>query len=357
MALSKALVQPFRKNTLLIGAGWRSFFAPYNPALGSAVASTVLGPTILDLASQGPFNTNSLPIGWADLGWIKDFKLTPASKIGQVRSGYRGAVRAQYRGQVGESFEFKFREAARMQFKIATGTNPINLLAGTTLTTVGPVSATGSPKTSMVSYVPGPPSVLTVTSSAAINISGGTGSEYIVCDLDYNTTQYGTVGSAGVPIQPNAVTDIDYIRKTSDFVARVVSVNANALTLDQPFVGGGSSTSFVAPGYAAPAAGSFVQKVDGWAAREGGTFITEWSGLFVMDTIDAAQIAVYYPHISINQFRDVAAWAIENVGTTDETGYELDCIMEALAFDDPIDGETVVGYKCFYPRPGQSIGV
>ena len=148
-------------------------FAPYNPALGSAVASTVLGPTILDLQTQGPFNTNAPPLGWTDLGWIKDFKLTPGSKIGQVRSGYRGAVRAQYRGEVGESFEFKFREAARMQFKIATGTDPFNLLAAALPTTVGPLSASGSPKTAMISYVPGPPSLLTVASSVAINISGG----------------------------------------------------------------------------------------------------------------------------------------------------------------------------------------
>jgi hypothetical protein len=79
--------------------------------------------------------------------------------------------------------------------------------------------------------------------------------------------------------------------------------------------------------------------------------------LFIMDTIDAAQIACYYPHVSISQFRDVAAWTIENQGTTDQTGYELDAMFEALAFDDPIDGETVVGYKAFYPRPGQAIGV
>jgi hypothetical protein len=357
MALSKALVQPFRKNVLLIGAGWRSFFAPYNPALGSAVASTVLGPTILDLQTFGPFNSNAPPTGWTDLGWIKDFKLTPGSKIGQVRSGYRGAVRAQYRGEVGESFDFTFREPARMQWKVATGTDPFNLLVGGGATTLGPLSATGAPKTAMVSYTPGPPSLLTVTSSSAINISGGPLSEYIVCDADYVPGTYGTVGSAGIPIQPNAVVDIDYTRKTSDFVARVVSVAGNVLTLDQPFVGGGSSTSLIAPAFAQPPANSNVQKIGGWAAREGGTFISEWSALFIMDTIDAAQIAVYYPHVSIAQFKDMAAWAIENVGTTDETGYELQASYNALAFDDPIDGETVVGYKAFYPRPGQSIGI
>src|SRR5208283_4164293 len=213
MALSKALVQPFRKNTLLIGAGWRAFFAPYNAALGSGQASTVLGPAILDLQTQGPFNTNLPPTGWTDCGWIKDFKLTPASKIGNVRSGYRGAVRAKYRGEVGETFEFKFREAARMQFKIAVGTNPFNLLYGAVQQSVGPISATGAPKTAMVSYSPGPPATLTVASSVAIGVSGN--GEYIVADLDYLTTQTGLVGAAGIPVQPGQVIDVDYTRKTS----------------------------------------------------------------------------------------------------------------------------------------------
>lgn len=339
----------------MIGAGYRAFFAPYNAALGSSVANTSVGPTMLDLQTGGPFNTYSPPAGFTDLGWIKDFKITPASKIGQVRSGYRGAVRAQYRGQVGESFEFKFREASRMAFKIATGTNPINLLDGSTATTAGPLSASGAPKTAMVSYSAATPSI-TVTSAAAISASAG---DFIVADIDYTLGTYGLIGEAGVPVFPNAVTDVDYIRKTSDFVARIIAVNGNVLTLNAPFVGGGGGTTAVPANtpQGTPPAGSNVQLISGWAAREGGTFITEWSGLFILDTIDQAQIALYYPHVSINQFRDVAAWAIENVGTTDLTGYELDCVMEALAFDDPLDGETVVGYTAYYAKPGQDIAI
>lgn len=355
MAFSKALVQPFRKNTLLVGAGWRAFFAPYNPALGSAVANTVLGPTILDLNTQGPFNTNSPPTGWTDCGWIKDFKLTPGSKIGQVRSGYRGAIRTQYRGEVGETFEFKFRETCRMQWKISTGTNPFNLISGATLSTAGPLSSSGAPKTLMSSYSAGSATVaptLTVASTTAISASGGS---YIVADLDYSPSQFGIVGSVGVPLASGQVTDVDYLRRVSDFVARVTSATGTVLTLDQPFVGGGSSATLPAP--TSPAAGSYVQVISGFAMREGGTFISEWSGLFIMDTEDAAQIAVYYPHVAINQFKDVAAWTIENQGTTDQTGYELDTMMTALAFDDPLDGETVVGYKAFYLRPGQAAGI
>lgn len=241
-----------------------------------------------------------------------------------------------------------------MQWKIATGEDPFNLLQGPVVSTVGPLAASGA-KTNMVSYSASPlPATITVGSASGASIVVGS---YIVADLDYTAGTFGTVGAAGIPIQSStSVTDVDYTRKTSDFVARVTAITTNTvLTLDQPFVGGGSGTVLPAP--TSPPAGSQVQVVGGFAAREGATYITEWSGLFIMDTIDSAQIACYYPHLSILQFKDVGAWAIENVGTTDETGYELDCTMNALAFDDPIDGETIVGYKCFYFRPGQAAGI
>ena len=48
--------------------------------------------------------------------------------------------------------------------------------------------------------------------------------------------------------------------------------------------------------------------------------------------------------------RDISTWAINNIGTTDTTGYQLDTVMQALAFDDPEDGETVVGYRAYFPN-------
>lgn len=361
-ALPRSLVQPFRKNELVIGSGWRCYFAPYNIALGSGVANTAVGPTILNLAS-GPFNSNApTSFGFIDTGWIKDFKLTPESKIGQVRSGYRGAIRAQYRGQVGESFEFKFNEYGRLQYRLATGTNVINLLAGTTGGgTVGPISASGATTVTVTAYsagtdpygVGGVGVAPTLTVGSSPSGAGITVGSYIVCDADYNPATYGIVGDTGVPVFQNAITDVDYIRKTSDYVSRVTNVVGNVMTLDQPFVGGGSGNPApLGPGQV----GYKVQAIVGWTAREGGTFISEWSALFLMNTIDNAQIAVYYPHVSIVQNRDVAAsWAIENIGTTDLGGYQLDAQYQALAFDDPEDGETVVGYKAFYPRPLQNI--
>jgi len=88
MPFPKSLQQPFRQSKLVVGAGWRAFFANYNKALYAQSGITTQGPTILDMTT-GPFNSYTPPTGWTDLGWIKDFKATVESKIGQVRSGYR----------------------------------------------------------------------------------------------------------------------------------------------------------------------------------------------------------------------------------------------------------------------------
>jgi len=370
MPFPKSLQQPFRRNKLVVGSGWRAFFAPYNIALGSSVASTVIGPTIVDL-TQGPFDSYNMPFALADLGWIKDFKITVESKVGQVRSGYRGAVRTQYRGQVGETWECKFNEYGRMQVKLASGTNVFNLLAasGQSGGTVGPLSASGAPSTNVTAYTPGTPvawnqtqtvsPTLTVASAAAAQITVGS---YIAVDYDYVPGTFGAaLGDAGVPIYKNAVTDVDYFRKTTDFVARVTAINSNVLTLDQPLVGGGSGNptpnfnpltgfaSFTSPTQLR------CQTIKGFVAREGGTYIGEFSALLICDTVDTAQLVYYYPHVSILQNRDFAAgWTIENAGTTDEGGMQLDAQFSALAFDDPLDGETVVCYRGYYFKPQEA---
>lgn len=368
MALPKSLTQPFRKGSLLVGGAWRGFFSPYNAALGDTSNNTSSGVAVLDLQVQGPFNESALPNNYIDLGWINKFKMTPGSKIGSVRSGYRGAIRAQYRGQVGETIEFTFRESTRLAWKIATGTEVFNLLSNPTAvaSAVGPLSSSGSlavPVGASGYLVNGVIGTL-AAGLPTLCVPAGSGAvfpvnTYIVADNDYQLGQYGIVGAAGINIFQNAVTDVDFIRKTSDFIARVAAVIPNiaagqdGLVLGAPFVGGGNAASGAIP--YGPSLTAKVQAIKGFVAREGGSFITEWSGLFCMDTIDGSQIAIYYPHLAPNQFKDIAGWTLENAGTTDLTGYELDAVMEALAYDDPLDGETVVRYAAYYPTIGNNI--
>ena len=146
MALPKSLTQPFRQGQLVVGGGYRAYFAPFNATLGHSQTSTTLGPVILDLQVQGPFNENNPPSGYYDLGWIDGFKVTPASKIGVIRSGYRGAVRAIYRGEVGETFDFMFKEMSRMALKIASGAEIFNLLSNpaAVASSVGPLVSSGA---------------------------------------------------------------------------------------------------------------------------------------------------------------------------------------------------------------------
>jgi len=368
MALPLSLTQPLRKGVLLVGGGWRGFFTPYNAAYANSNGSNA-GVVPLDLQVSGPFNESNPPTNFTDLGWINKFKLTPQSKIGSIRSGYRGAVRAQYRGQVGETVEFSFRESTRLAWKIATGTEIFNLMdnSGAVASTVGPLSSSGSlavaigtsgyvASATIPGYTSPVPALFMPSGSTSGVFAVG---NYIVCDQDYTAGTYGKVGAAGIDVlSATQVTDVDFIRKTSDFIARVVGIvtgvsGQDVLVLNGPFVGGGNNAA--GAGIYGPQAGSKVQKIKGFAAREGGTYLVEWSGLFCMDTMDGSQIAIYYPHLSPNQFKDIASYQIENIGTTDLTGYELDTVMEALAYDDPLDGETVVRYAAYYPSPGHPI--
>jgi hypothetical protein len=376
MPLSKGIVQPFRRNQLLIGAGWRGFFAPFNTPFWAGQTNSAVGPTILDLQFQGPFNTNNMPAGWFDLGWIKDYKLTQGSKVGSIKSGYRGATRAKVRGEVSEEIEFKFREYSRLALKIASGCEVFNFLAagqasttnplGTSGTTAVALGASGYQTTGGTATQPGVaglPCVFLPSGSGALFAAG----QMIVVDVDYDKVSTGFIGSNGVPVYVNnAPQDTDFIRRTSDFTNLITAVvagpiagiagNQDALVLKQVFTGGGASSS-VLVGPTSPPTGSKIQRINGWTSREGGTFIMDWSALFILDTIDSDQIAFYYPHLSISQFKDLGNWAISNVGTTDETGYELDASFESLAFDDPLDGETVVCYRAYYPASNTGVPI
>ncbi len=82
----------------------------------------------------------------------------------------------------------------------------------------------------------------------------------------------------------------------------------------------------------------------------GGSFIQDWTGLFIADTIDGSQFCIYVPHLSIMQNKSIGEWKLENAGTTDNTGYDWDASFEALAFDDPLTGDTITAYSMLYPN-------
>jgi len=329
MPISKSLVQPFRKPMILVGSGFRGFFAPFVQGADPA-------PTLFDPARQGRFDTNTPPAGWFDLGWIDQFRRSPAGRIGQIRSGYRGAVRAQYRGEIGSSLEFEFREWGKLQMALGSGTTHFNILKAAAGGAEQPLG--GSPDAA-VALEAG-----STATSLVLAVGGGAGfntGDFVAVDVDF-TGQAGYVGSGiqATFVPAGSVTDPDYIRRVTYNIGVVQQKAGDTLTLEQPLLGG------------APAAGGKVQGVSGFATREGSSFIQSWSAVFVVDTADGAQLYYYYPQLSIGTEREDGTFEVENAGAAALRGHSLRAEFNALAFEDPIDGETVVCYRGFFPAPG-----
>lgn len=369
MSLPKSLTQPIRQGQLTVGSGWRAYFAPFNQEQAVATANTSIGPTIYDLQVTGKYIDNSTLVGtWFDLGYIKNFKFTPGSKTGNVMTGYRGAIRAKYRAETSEKLTCIFEEMSHTTLSICSGTQVFNLLKSTApASSVGPLSSSGITAIPMgasgyiASYPGAGPAfglpVLFVAAGSGALFAAGT---YLVCDQDYNGTEYGYVGDAGANVFQGAVTDVDFIRKTSDYVACVQQViptlvsGQDGIVLTGPFMGGGNSAAGVAP-FTAPSVGAKVQAIIGYAAREGGTFIKEWSALFLLNTIDASQVMFYYPRIAPDTFTGFNDENLQGATAMQMSG--LNASFDSLAFDDPLDGETVVAYRGYYPHPGENIQV
>lgn len=358
MSLPLSLTQPFRQGQLTVGAGWRAYFAPFNQALAVANTSSGLGPTIYDLLATAKFidTAAGVPAGWFDLGYIDKVKFTPGSKIGSVMSGYRNAVRAKYRADVSEKVSFAFKEMGHMQLKIATGEGVFNLLATTNpAQTAGPLSNTATPAIAMTSYSAsgsvsgylGQPALLVASAS------GFVAGNYIVCDQDYNGTSFGLVGDAGANVFQGAVSSVDFIRMTSDYVATIKAVVGNNLVLTKPFVGGGNNP--LGTGTTFPQAGAKVQVISGFATRGGGTTITEWSAILVLDTVDASQLLFYYPRLAPDVFNGITATNVPNTNSLQTN--DLDASFESMAYDDPLDGETVIRYSAYFPHTSPSIDI
>ncbi len=329
MPVSKSLVQPFRKPMILIGSGFRGFFAPFVQGASPA-------PTLFDPARQGRFDTNAPPTGWVDMGWTDEFKRSPAGRIGQIRSGYRGAVRAQYRGEIGSSVEFEFREWGKLQMALATGTTHFNILKAAAGTPQQPLGGTPAAAVALGSG--------STATSIVLSSGGGaqfTVGDFIAVDVDY-TGQAGYIGSGiqATFVATGTVSDVDYVRRATFNVGVVKTISGDTLTLEQALLGG------------APVASAKAQVVEGFASREGSSFIQAWSAVFVVDTSDGAQLYYYYPQLSVGSEREDATFDVENAGAADVRGHALRAEFNALAFEDPVDGETVVCYRGFFPAAG-----
>ena len=314
----------------------RAYFAPVN--------RTTSSPSIFDAAQSSDFALDRPPSPWIDLGWISNFVRKAGTKVGALRSGAPAIVQTQVRTEVEATVALDFESWGKLQLAVAAGSEQMNLLAttiGATANGSGGISASATP--------------LLVAASTATALSVGAASanfnigQLVAVDLDY-TGQTGYVGSgvsAAYVTSSSAVAgDINYVRRVTLNVGRVVSIASGVLTLGSPLLAG------------APTTGMQVSPLAGFCDREGGRFFQEWSALFVFDGEQGDRVIYHYPRLQAMQ--GSAEIVTPLPGTATGLSTPLDCMRLAAAFRalpviDTNDSAAVVCFRSYIPGPMRSI--
>jgi hypothetical protein len=122
-------------------------------------------------------------------------------------------------------------------------------------------------------------------------------------------------------------------------VARIITITANSLQLAAPLLAGD------------PPEGVRVQKLVGFADREGGSFFQEWSALFVIAEELGGRVCFYYPRLQTAA--SAADTSIEVAGALH--AYGLHAAFTALPVTDPNDAEKVLCYRAYFPAKSAAI--
>jgi hypothetical protein len=316
----------------------RVYFAPVNRATET--------PTVFDPGVSGAFPLDSPPAPWLDLGWIDNFERFYDTPTNVVRSGSGDLPALQFRGPLEARVEFDFREWGKLQMALACGSEHMNVLAPVGSAT--PAPSGGTPVAGVAVLATSTASEVVLGTGAAGTFPPGT---LIAVDLDY-AQQTGYVGSgiaAAYVSNPAAVNnDVNYVRRVTFNVGRVVEVTATSVVLAQPLLAG------------APAAGASAQAVAAFVDREGGSFFQEWSALFVAEQESGGRVCFYYPRLSPNP--GAAAQGVSKAGggsgfVREELAsigkplfaMSLRAAFLALPSIDPNDGQTVLCYRSYFP--------
>jgi len=302
----------------------RAFFAPVN--------RTNETPTVWDPAGLASFSSNAPPAPWIDLGWCRGFTRKSGTKVGTLVGGAPGTVTGQVRTEVDATVSVQFESWSKLALALTSGVQQMNVLR----TQTG-AAANGSGGAA-VAPVPLNADSTATTLDVGAAVSGFVVGEIVAVDVDY-TGQTGFVGSAvsGGYVKSAALigTDIDYVRRVTLNVGRIVAIGsgttAGAVTLESPLLAG------------VPAAAMKVSGVVGFCDREGSSFFQEWSALFVGEGRQGERVLWFYPRLQTMS-------GIAEAESAASGGYEtmrLSAAFRALPVKDPIDGETVVCFRSY----------
>ncbi len=307
----------------------RAFFAPVNRATGQ--------PTIFDAAVDGGFALDSPPAPWVDLGWCTGFTRKAEAGVNVLRTGAPLTATGQTRASVGATVSIAFESWGKLQMAICSGSEQMNLLipgAGAVLNGSGGTAATavplvtGSTATSLI-----------VGSTAAAGFVIG---DLVAVDVDY-AEQTGFVGTgvsgAYVRSVTDAANDINYVRRVTLNVGRVIGIGNGVLTLGTALPAG------------LPTAAMKVSRAAGYVDREGGRFFAEWSGLFCVDGEEGDRVIYHYPRLQAMESSTESEAAL----SSGLAKIRLAGSFRALPVVDTNDGAMVVCFRSYLPGPMRAV--
>jgi hypothetical protein len=333
---------PLRAPMVPVSRQMRAYFAPV--VRGSEV------PTVFDPGLSGAFPLDSPPSPWLDLGWVDHFERWYDTPTDVVRSGAKAMPAAQYRGPLEARVEFDFREWGKLQMALAGGSEHMNVLAPVGSAT--PAPSGGTPAAAVA--------VLAGSTASELVFGSGLGTIFttgclIAVDVDYQQqTGYVGTGISGAYVSSAAAVnqDLNYVRRVTFNVGRVVEITATSVILAQPLLGG------------VPPAGASAQLVIAFVDREGGSFFQEWSALFVVEQESGGRVCFYYPRLSPNPgnakksaragIATGAGFAREDRAEISKAAVDLAAVslrasFLALPITDPNDGQSVLCYRSYFP--------
>ncbi len=319
----------------------RAYFAPVN--------RTTSTPSIFDAAQSGTFALDTPPTPWIDLGWISNFTRKAETKVGPLRSGAPAIVQTQVRTEVEATVSLEFESWGKLQLALSSGSDQMNLLA--TATGAAANGSGGIAATAVQLVNSDSTSTALDVGTASTNFAVG---QLVAVDIDY-TGQLGYVGSgvsAAYVTSSTAVGgDINYIRRVTLNVGRIVSIASGILTLGSPLLAG------------TPTAGMKVSALTGFCDREGGRFFQEWSALFVFDGEQGDRILYHYPRLQAMQGSAEIASALLPAGTGGTATalaaplerMRLAASFRALPVTDANDSAAVVCFRSYIPGPMRAV--
>lgn len=314
-------------STALLNAGSlfageiRAYFAPVDRMSGT--------PMAFDAASMGRFELDAPPVGWIDAGIVSSLKRNMGESWKAVWSGAPAVVKSQGRSKVEEIVEVLLPGWTRLSVALSAGTQTMNLLRA-----AAGVAANPSGGVAVTAVAVGSGSTATVLQlGSTTTVQAG---DVVVVDVDYDgATGYVGTGIAGAYVAAAPETpDVDFVRRVSFNVARVLSVEAGVITLASALPSG------------VPDAGVKLSVVEGFADRNGGSFAQEWSALFVVDGFQGDRLLLHYPRLQpagevcAENALEVAKGVVR---------WRPVARMRALPVIDAVDGMSVVSFRSYLP--------